>query len=1239
MANEQYKGAVKLIKKDAATNDNLEGAEFKLVDVDGETVEENLSTNKKGEITVNDLFLGDYQLIETKAPESYELNDTPIDVEITEDNEVVEKTMTNNKVMNISVEKDWNNDGGETEDVTIKLLPTNETIQLNEENDWEATFEGLDVYDESGEEIDYQIKELTVDGFNSSITGNASDGFMVTNTETTNVSGEKTWLDEHAEDRPETIEIELLANNEKIDETKITAQSNSDYSFTNLDKYDENGDEITYTIDEVNVDGYETNINGYDIENVRKATTSVKGEKTWKEEDPTDRPDSITVNLLQNGDEIASKEVQPTVNGNWNYQFTDLDEFDENGVAYDYIIEEDNVPENYESTVDGYNITNIRVGKTELSGTKRWKDDTVEDRPVSIKVNLLRNDVVIETEEVTADDNWDYEFTELDKYDKDGKYYDYTVKEQDVPGYSSEVDGKDITNTRSEQKDIEITKGWLDNDSKDRPDSVIVHVYQNDELFDTVKVKASDDWVYELTDVEAYDEDGQPYKYTIREKDLEGYESTVDGFNITNLRVGETEISGEKIWKDNDDVTGDRPKSITVNLLQNGEKVNSKEVTEEENWEYSFEELDKYDDQGVEYGYTIDEEDIEGYEKSGDGQNLTNTRIGRTKVHGEKIWQDNDNATEDRPDSITVNLLQNGRVFASEEVTADNDWEYSFNHLPRFDENGVEWGYTVDEENVDGYEKSAGENNDLINTRVGTTEITGKKIWQDNDDATGDRPDSITVKLLQNGRVFTEAEATAENNWTYSFDNLPRFNEKGVEYGYTVDEVVVDGYKKSAGENNDLINTRTGMTEITGEKVWQDNEDATGDRPDSITVKLLQNGRVFAETEVTAENDWTYNFDNLSRFDEEGTEYGYTVDETDVDGYKKSNSGTDLINTRTGKIEVTVDKSWVDEDEINRPDTITVNLLQNGTVFTTETIEADADGNWAHTFAELPEFDDKGKLHEYSVTEQDVPGYDSDVDGFDIRNTRSEEKSIKITKSWLDDNSDDRPDSIGVELYRSITDGEKELVDTYEVKDSDDWSLEVTNLPAFDSNGKAYAYEIDEKAVEGYNSKVNGFDITNTRIGKKEINVNKVWENDTEENRPDNIEVNLIQNGEVIETVELSKENDWSHRFTNLDEFDTDGKAYDYTIKEKAVENYETKIKEIEHGFEIRNIYTDTEEPSDPSTPEEPTDPKDPDTPELEDPDKPGLPQTGEATKTVIYVLGALLIFLGLGIGKKQLEK
>ncbi|MFP7479764.1 SpaA isopeptide-forming pilin-related protein [Terribacillus saccharophilus] len=77
-------GAVSLIKVDK-DNENvpLQGAEYKLVDEAGTTVQENLVTDQDGRIIVADLAPGKYQFIETQAPENYVLDATPIDVEVT----------------------------------------------------------------------------------------------------------------------------------------------------------------------------------------------------------------------------------------------------------------------------------------------------------------------------------------------------------------------------------------------------------------------------------------------------------------------------------------------------------------------------------------------------------------------------------------------------------------------------------------------------------------------------------------------------------------------------------------------------------------------------------------------------------------------------------------------------------------------------------------------------------------------------------------------------------------------------------------------------------------------------------------------------------------------------------------------------------------------------------------------------------------------------------------------------
>ena len=890
MTNEKFKGSVKLIKKDAATKDLLKGAEFKLVDSEGNIVEENLATNDAGEIEIGNLLLGKYHLIETKAPTGYELDETPIDVEITEDLQVVEKTMTNNKITDISVEKKWNNAGGDTKPVTVKLLPTDLTAELNEGNDWQATFKDLHVYDKSGEEIDYQVEEIAIDGYKSTVTGDSEAGFIVTNTELTGVTGTKTWLDDESDQRPDSITVVLSANGEKVDELKVDASSDWKYEFADLEKYDKSGEEIKYTIDEVKVPNYKTSIKDFDITNLRVGKTEVSGTKTWLDDESENRPGAITVNLLANG-EKTDKTVEVTAESEWEYEFTDLDQYDDEGKEIVYTIDEE-VVAGYEKSIDNHDLTNLRVGTTVVEITKLWKDEDATDRPETITVNLLQNNIFYEEYDVTKENGWKLTITDLPQYDEEGKVYNYTITEHDVPGYASAIDELEITNTRVDMKPIKITKAWLDNDSKDRPVSIEVELFRSivdgeKELVETITVTAADEWVYERTDLPAFDADGQAYEYEIEEKTVEGYETSVNGFDITNVRAGETSVEGTKTWKD--DNASDRPDLIQVDLLQNGKVIGTQEVNAEADWKYSFSELTKYDDEGVEYKYEVKEQAVEGYESTVDSFDITNTRVGTISVEGTKTWKD-DNAT-DRPETIIVNLLQNGVVKDTKEVKKEGNWSYIFEELDEYDENGKTYEYTVKEQGVPGY-KSEVDGFNITNIKSEKTSVPVTKGWKDGN-AT-DRPDSIQVNLLRNGEPFQEAKVTAENEWTHEFTDLEAYDEEGVAYEYTIEEVAVKGYETKV-DGYDITNTRVGITSVEGTKTWKD--DNATDRPEMIKVDLLQNGEVIDTVEVTAETGWEYSFGDLAEFDENGVAYAYTVKEQPVAGYTSTVDGYNITNT------------------------------------------------------------------------------------------------------------------------------------------------------------------------------------------------------------------------------------------------------------------------------------------------------------------------------------------------------
>ncbi|MGG1165731.1 Cna B-type domain-containing protein, partial [Bacillus mycoides] len=305
-----------------------------------------------------------------------------------------------------------------------------------------------------------------------------------------------------------------------------------------------------------------------------------------------------------------------------------------------------------------------KVKTTSVSGTKTWKDGDGAGRPEKIKVDLYQNGTVIQTKEVTAANNWKYEFKDLVVYDENGKVYKYEVKEQPIDGYTTEVKGYDITNTKVVQTTkVEGTKTWKGDNEKDRPSSIKVDLLQNEKVVDTKEVTAADGWKYKFDNLAVYDANGVAYKYEVKEQPIDGYQTEVKGYDITNTKVAQTKVEGTKTWKD--DNATDRPTMIKVDLLQNEKVIDTKEVTAADGWKYKFDNLAVYDANGVVYKYEVKEQAVNGYQTEVKGNDITNTKVGQTKVEGTKVWKDGNG--EGRPETIKVDLLQNGKVIDTKE--------------------------------------------------------------------------------------------------------------------------------------------------------------------------------------------------------------------------------------------------------------------------------------------------------------------------------------------------------------------------------------------------------------------------------------------------------------------------------------------------------------------------------------------------------------------------------------------
>ncbi|WP_133059674.1 Cna B-type domain-containing protein, partial [Bacillus mycoides] len=168
----------------------------------------------------------------------------------------------------------------------------------------------------------------------------------------------------------------------------------------------------------------------------------------------------------------------------------------------------------------------------------------------TIKVDLLQNGKVVATQEVSEATGWKYGFKDLAAYDAEGNAYKYEVKEQPVDGYKSEVKGYDITNTKVAQTTVEGTKTWKDGNATNRPATIKVDLLQNGKVVDTKEVTAATNWKYTFEKLQAYDAEGNAYKYEVKEQPVDGYKSEVHGYDITNTKVAQTTVEGTKTWKD-----------------------------------------------------------------------------------------------------------------------------------------------------------------------------------------------------------------------------------------------------------------------------------------------------------------------------------------------------------------------------------------------------------------------------------------------------------------------------------------------------------------------------------------------------------------------------------------------------------------------------------------------------------------------------------------------------------------
>lgn len=401
------------------------------------------------------------------------------------------------------------------------------------------------------------------------------------------------------------ITVNLMANGEQKDSVVLrygeiqNDETDWRHVFRNFPKYDDDGNEIEYTIT-YSINDYWT-----------KYKTVVSGN-------------------AQEGFIIKSVQLRDVnVNKAWNMIIVRITPGRPSPASLDFLGRALNVMDYAAlNTNDNENaIGNVNEGDESMKSKREIPD--------FITVHLYADGQEIASKKIYKSDDWEGKFEDVPQYAEDGHIIDYTVKEEPLPGYIAEYRDDGIIINRS-IIDVPVEKKWIGK-RKDKIDVTLYRTYQTenwddegnlvpetiDEAVETVELNPANNWKHTFKDVyEFYISDsGQPskYKYYVKEAEIAGYTSTItgnqdDGYVITNENnVDRVSIPVEKKWN------GDSLESVTVKLFADGEEVQEIELNKANNWKHIFANLQKYDNNNNEIKYTVKEvgED-NGYLESGD---------------------------------------------------------------------------------------------------------------------------------------------------------------------------------------------------------------------------------------------------------------------------------------------------------------------------------------------------------------------------------------------------------------------------------------------------------------------------------------------------------------------------------------------------------------------------------------------------------------------------------------------
>ena len=435
--------------------------------------------------------------------------------------------------------------------------------------------------------------------------------------------------------------VHLFANGEELDiqtTNPSTGQQRDgivldyqnawEYRQANLPRYDQDGNEITYTATQEIINEDLFAFHGFRFKTVTTGSSeertfifnnisiiNIKVGKSWNEypnivipgtPSPAYPPVMLNVNTLDSEDSVS-------------YDEEELNEL----IAESDALDADNL--NYVTYASGLDEVDTSLEEDAQATTAQQSSIAIPD---SITVNLLADGVVVGTIQVTKEQDWESEFVGYPRFDEnDGHEINYTIEEVPVNGYKTEYVHTRVIDMIINRSiiDIPVVKKWVGKAQS----SVQVTLHRkytttyfdyatsrnvtdnHDEVVETVELNAANNWKYIFREqYEFYAVAGQDpskYEYYITEDSVANYATDItgnqdEGFTITNTNTTDLiDIPVEKNWD------GDTANSTKITLFANGNEVETVELNATNNWKHTFTHLQKYNNDGSEVAYTIKE--------------------------------------------------------------------------------------------------------------------------------------------------------------------------------------------------------------------------------------------------------------------------------------------------------------------------------------------------------------------------------------------------------------------------------------------------------------------------------------------------------------------------------------------------------------------------------------------------------------------------------------------------------